>query len=243
MANNPETGHAKNVANLQELIAFITSYGATYNPPRNAIKLTQLSAILASSQKTLADVIVKNTEFNNKIIERTKAFATLKPLSTRLVNTFEGFGIKGEKLKDAKGFHRKLQGQRAKAIIQPLDPEEPKIKTNSASQMSYDQQIQHFAALIEVLKSEPTFIPNEADLKIASLIAKQADLVAKNTAVDIAYSAVNNARLIRDTTIYHHETGLVSIALDAKKYIRGIYGSNSLQFAQIKGIPFRGVRV
>jgi hypothetical protein len=109
--------------------------------------------------------------------------------------------------------------------------------------LSFDQQIQHFAALVEVLKSEPLFIPNETELKVATLIAKQADLVVKNTVVDTAYSAVNNARLIRDNAIYHHETGLVAIALDVKKYVRGIYGSKSLQFAQIKGMAFRGVRV
>lgn len=34
MASTSETGHAKNVANLQDLISFVTGYGATYNPTR-----------------------------------------------------------------------------------------------------------------------------------------------------------------------------------------------------------------
>ena len=38
-----ETGHAKNVANFQDLIAFVTGYGATYNPTKNALKLPQLT--------------------------------------------------------------------------------------------------------------------------------------------------------------------------------------------------------
>ena len=31
MASTSETGHAKNVANFQDLIEFVTGYGATYN--------------------------------------------------------------------------------------------------------------------------------------------------------------------------------------------------------------------
>jgi hypothetical protein len=42
MASTSETGHAKNVANFQDLISFVTSYGATYNPSKNGLKLPQL---------------------------------------------------------------------------------------------------------------------------------------------------------------------------------------------------------
>ena len=32
MASTSETGNAKNVANFQDLVAFVTAYGVTYNP-------------------------------------------------------------------------------------------------------------------------------------------------------------------------------------------------------------------
>ena len=60
MASVSETGHAKNVANLQDLISFVTGYGATYNPTKNALKLPQLTALATASQTSLADVITKN---------------------------------------------------------------------------------------------------------------------------------------------------------------------------------------
>jgi hypothetical protein len=40
MASTSETGHAKNVANFQDLIAFVKGYGTTYNPSKSALKLT-----------------------------------------------------------------------------------------------------------------------------------------------------------------------------------------------------------
>ncbi len=36
MASTSETGNAKNVANFQDLVAFVTAYGVTYTPPASA---------------------------------------------------------------------------------------------------------------------------------------------------------------------------------------------------------------
>jgi hypothetical protein len=41
------------VANLQDLIAFVTAYGASYNPSKNALKLPQLTALATASQASL----------------------------------------------------------------------------------------------------------------------------------------------------------------------------------------------
>ena len=67
MASTSETGHAKNVANFQNLIAFVTGYGATYNPSKSALKLPQLVALKADADTKLADVVAKNTAYNNKV--------------------------------------------------------------------------------------------------------------------------------------------------------------------------------
>ena len=77
MATTYETGHAKNVANFQNQIEFVTGYGATYNPTKNALKLPQLTALATASQTSLADVITKNTAYNNKVNERVNAFSGL----------------------------------------------------------------------------------------------------------------------------------------------------------------------
>ena len=239
MTSTSETGHAKNVANFQDLIAFVTGYGATYNPSKNSLKLPQLTALQTTSQTKLSDVIGKNTSYNNAVNDRLTAFSTLKALSTRLVNALETTDASPEKIKDAKGFNRKMQGKRASSSDAPTDPNTPAPTTISSSQQSYDQQIQHLAGLISVLQSEPTYTPNETDLKIATLTAKQADLTAKNNAVANAYTAVSNTRIARDKTLYDVNTGLVDIATEVKKYIKSLFGASSPEFAQVKGIEFK----
>jgi hypothetical protein len=37
MASKSEVGHARNVANFQDLIAFVNGYGATYDPSKTVL--------------------------------------------------------------------------------------------------------------------------------------------------------------------------------------------------------------
>jgi len=234
-----ETGHAKNVANFQDLISFVIGNGPTYNPTKNALKLAQLNSLLAASQTSLTDVIAKKTAYNNKVNERVIAFSNIKTLSTRLINALETTDASTEKIKNAKVFNRKIQGQRASTVATTTDALEPAGKTISTNQQSYDQQIQHLAGLISVLQSEPSYAPNETELKITTLTAKQSDLTAKNNAIATAYTSISNSRIARNTTLYGTDTGLVDIAIEVKKYIKSVFGSTSPQFAQVNAIQFK----
>lgn len=243
MPSTTETGHAKNVANFRSLIAFVTGYGATYNPSKNALKLAQLNTLANTGDTNLADIITKNTAYNTAVNNRIAAFDGLKQFSTRLVNALEATDATTEKVKDAKTFNRKIQGKRAgDKATPPTDPNTPAPTNISASQQSYDQQIQHFAGLVSVLQSETSYAPNETDLKLTALATKQADLVAKNNAVDTAYTTVSNSRIARDKTLYNDTTGLVDIAAEVKQYIKSIFGASSAEYAQVKGIAFKKVK-
>ena len=242
MASTSEIGHAKNVANFQDLIEFVTAYGATYNPSKNSLKLPQLIALKASADATLADVITKNTNYNNKVNERITAFSGLKSLSTRLVNALQTTDATTETIGNAKTFNRKMQGKKASASQTPTDPNTPAPTTISTSQQSYDQLIQHLAGLTSILEAETSYTPNETDLQVATLQTKIADLTAKNTAVATAYASISNSRIARNETLYSSSTGLVETANEVKKYIKSVFGASSPQFAQVKGIQFKIIK-
>lgn len=242
MASTSEIGHAKNVANFQDLIEFVTAYGATYNPSKNSLKLPQLIALKASADATLADVITKNTNYNNKVNERITAFSGLKSLSTRLVNALQTTDATTETIGNAKTFNRKMQGKKASSSQTPTDPNTPAPTTISTSQQSYDQLIQHLAGLTSILEAETSYTPNETDLQVATLQTKIADLTAKNTAVATAYASISNSRIARNETLYSSSTGLVETANEVKKYIKSVFGASSPQFAQVKGIQFKIIK-
>ena len=243
MASTSETGHAKNVANFQDLIEFVTGYGATYNPSKNSLKLPQLISLKASADGNLSDVISKNTNYNNKVNERITAFSGLKSLSTRLVNALQTTDATDETIGNAKTFNRKMQGKKASASQTPTDPNTPAPTTISTSQQSYDQLIQHLAGLTAVLEAEPSYSPNETDLQVATLQTKIAELTAKNTAVATAYTSISNSRIARNETLYTSATSLVETALEVKKYVKSVFGATSPQYTQVKSIEFSKPRL
>ena len=243
MASTSETGHAKNVANFQDLIEFVTGYGATYNPSKNSLKLPQLIALKASADGNLADVISKNTNYNNKVNERITAFSGLKSLSTRLVNALQTTDATPQTVNDAKGFNRKMQGKKVSSAQAPTDPNVPAPNTISSSQQSYDQLIQHLAGLASVLEAETSYQPNETELKVGTIQTLVADLTAKNTAVATAYASISNSRIARNETLYYSATSLVETALEVKKYVKSLFGATSPQYAQVKSIEFSKPRL
>ena len=243
MASTSEVGHAKNVANFQDLIEFVIGYGATYNPSKNSLKLPQLIALKDNAQLKLNDVITNNTIYNNKVNERMVAFSNLKSFSTRLVNALQTTDATNETINNAKTFNRKMQGKKASTTQTPTDPNTPAPTTISTSQQSYDQLIQHLAGLKSVLETEPSYTPNEIELQIATIDSKIADLSTKNTAVATAYTNISNSRISRNETLYTSENGIYETASEVKKYIKSVFGASSPQYNQVSGIKFSKPRL
>lgn len=243
-----ETGHAKNVANFEDLISFATGYGATYNPSKNSLKIPQLQALLTSARAQLSAVNTGTTNLNNAINARKLAFEGIRKLSTKLVNALDATNATKEMVKDAQTINRKIQGARAKTIeaeapatettLGSRETAEPAPKTISVSQQSYDSIIEHFSKMITLLSSEASYAPNENDLKIATLNTRIASLRTANTNVINATTAANNARIARNKTLYD-EAGLVATAMEVKKYIKSVFGAGSPEYDQVDGLEFK----
>lgn len=234
-----ETGHAKNVANFADLIAYCTAYGATYSPPKTVLQLTSLQTLLTSAQAELAHVTTAKNTFDTATGDRQLAFEPLKPLATKIVNFIAVTDATTKTNEDAKTINNKLQGRRAKTIPHnpPVQDGSPK-NTISVSRQSYDMLTENFAALIDLAESITSYTPNETELKITSLKTFHNKLQTANTTVINAEVAYSNTRISRDQVLYAEGGGLVNIASDVKKYVKAIFGATSAQYRQISGIKF-----
>ncbi len=241
MPSTSETGHAKNVANFETLISFCTGYGATYNPSRDALKVANLQTLLATAKAAIEDCKTKETAFDNATDARKESFATLKALGTRIVNALSVSGVPDSVVEGARTINRKLQGQRANgsATAEPVPTEGAAPATASSSQQSYDNLVEHFNGLIELVSSHTEYNPNETELKVATLQTYLAELRTANTNVLNANTAWSNSRISRDNILYADTTGLVDIALDVKAYVKSVFNSTSPQYGQISGIEFK----
>ncbi|MDR1680900.1 MAG: hypothetical protein LBS12_03860 [Prevotellaceae bacterium] len=108
----------------------------------------------------------------------------------------------------------------------------------SVSQRSFNQQIDHTSKIVSILKAEPAYLPAETDLTIATLEAMLAAMRSSNHAAILAEIPLFTARAIRNRILYARYSGLVDIALDVKKYVRGAFGFDSIEYAQVRRIKF-----
>lgn len=240
MASTSETGHAKNVANFEELIGFCNGYGAAYNPSKASIKIASLQTLLTNAQNALASVKVAKTEFDNATNDREVAFAPLKKLITRVVNALSATDVLQQTIDDANTANFKIQGRRAtaKATTKPAkEGQVAEVPNNiSTSQQSFDSQVDNLSKLIQTLSAEPLYTPNEAELQVASLNTLLTDLKSKNSAVVTA--SASNTRIQRDQVLYAPLTGLYDSAQAVKQYVKSLFGAASPQFKQVSGIKF-----
>lgn len=242
MPSTIETGHAKNVATFEDLISFCTGYGVTYNPSKAALKLTALTPQLTAAQAALQAVKTAKTAYDNATNAREISFKPLKPLATKIINALAATDAVKQTIDDARTIINKIQGKRAKTVEIPdakalAEGAEP-VKTASTSQQSYDKLIDHFTQLIALLTAEPKYLPNENELKVATLNTMLTDLKAKNTGVINAVTAASNARINRDKLLYGEITGMVDTALAVKQYVKSLFGATSPQYKQVSKLKF-----
>jgi len=245
MTTTSESGHAKNVANFEDIISICTGLGTAYNPTKNSIKLAAMNTLLTSARNSLQSLKTAKTVYDNSTNTREIAFAGLKKLSTRIVNALQATDATKQTIDDAKTVNRKIQGQRANKIKAaesapvPVNPPVIPVPVHiSVSQQSFDYLVDNFTKLIQVISTEPLYIPNENDLKVAQLNAMLTNLKASNTSVINAHTSFTNAIISRDTTLYASNTGLYDVACEVKKYVKSVFGATSPQFHQVCKIQF-----
>jgi hypothetical protein len=243
MASTSETGHAKNVANYEKLIADITALGTAYNPSKANLKFAALNTQLTAAKAAITAVNSAEPAYKNAVSARDVSFSTISKLITRVNNALKASDTTEQVDESAMTLVRKLQGRRAT----PKKTEEQKkvaadagkeIVEISSSQMSFDSRLDNFDKLIKLLTSVTAYAPNEADLKVTALTTVYNDLKAKNTAVTTAEAPLTNARIARNDVLYKANIGVVDTSVDVKSYIKSVYGATSPQYKAISGLKF-----
>ena len=241
MASTSETGHSKNVSNLETMISYCTGYGVTYNPSNSDILLSELVTLYTDSKASVKLVKTTETPFNDVEGQRKLIFKPLKPLSTKVPGAIRSSGAPSTVIADAETINRKIQGKRAdNSVVETPTEEAPKDKI-SVSQQSYDMQIDHLEKLIELVDVEPKYNPNEIPLQIATLTNYKTQLETINTAVKNSYTPYSNAMIARDKKLYDPATGLVARAQLVKNYVKSIFGASSPEYKQINKLRFKTI--
>ncbi len=238
MGSTSETGHAVNYVNFQTLISRCTGYGTRYNTNNTNIKLVNMSAIGSNVGSAIEGITTAKPAWSNAINIRQTIFADMVPLSTRVINAFDATeNVTKKQVDDARTIIRKIRGERkSKKVVTPSSDDAAQI---SASQQSYANQMLHFTELIGIVSAEPNYLPNETELQVAQLQAFQQSMGNSFDAVNTAQNPYLAALATRNNLMYAETTGLVDVALEAKKYVKSVSAIKKEEFKQISGLKFR----
>ncbi len=107
-----ETGHAKNVANFEKMMAYCAGYGLVFQPSKSTIQLAAMQQLLTDSRNSLAMVTHHVTAHQLARNARIAAFENLNTLMGRVVNALAATDTSEKMLEDARGILRKIKGIR-----------------------------------------------------------------------------------------------------------------------------------
>src|ERR1700752_1920962 len=119
-----ETGHAKVVANLNQIGELVKTYEPAYNPGKYELSVAALSSQHAVAESAMENIHVLLETSVSAINNRELLFKNLGSLSTRTVNVFCAFGASPAIVKDVKGVLSKFRGKRISKPALP-DPDDP----------------------------------------------------------------------------------------------------------------------
>ena len=108
MATTYETGHVKNMNNLENLIKICTEFGSTYNPAKTAIQIANLNQLLTDAKTEINNVNQKLINYNNTIHSRQLKFENLRKISTRIIYALELTDATPMTIENAKSLKKKI---------------------------------------------------------------------------------------------------------------------------------------
>lgn len=234
-----ETDHSKNVKNFETLMISCKGFGSVYNPSNEGLTIANLVLKHLESKKSVKQVKLAETPFNDIEGQRSIVFKPLKATATKVLNALRSSKVPSTVIDDAETINRKIQGKRAdNTVEEAVEGKEAKAK-NSVSQQSFDMQLDHFEKLVALVDLEANYKPNETELKVATLNAYATQLDAINTSVKDAYTPYKNALDFRNDMLYAPQTGLIETAKAVKNYVKSVFGNASPQYKQISKLVFK----
>ena len=162
----------------------------------------------------------------------------LPKLESSVLRTLEASGASEEKLKDARAFVQNLQGRVKPDSKEPVAETAEPVSKRSRLQLAYVSRADWFARLVEAVLGEPQYEAFEPLLSKAGLVQHLRHLQQLNRQVDEARVKWSQARLQRNEVLYRSGNSVARVMQAVKKYLRAIFGLNSEEYVQVKGIAF-----
>ena len=240
-----ETGHYKNVANGKDLIEKIETFTSEYKPSKKTLTLVELKNYNEKANNYITEVQQAKNNWSLIVDARQLGFKDIKKFSTRIMGILSGTNMIKKEIETARAINAKIQSVK---LIKPKEEDiekeanDPEAKKQSPSRQSFDSLYENFSDLVELLTISKGYDPIVEEFKIASLKAYAKALLEHNDKMATAEAKITDIREKRNVFMYTPETGYVDIMLDAKNFIKGLFGASSETFKNVNKIKFKNIR-
>ena len=241
MSNLKESGLSTYVGNFHLLINVCTGFGQSYNPQNPALHVEAMNTQLVGVQESINHVDTLLPAYLTATATRQERFVLVMPLATRVQATAIVLGLPSTIITRIKEVVRKIRGERAHKLTDKntTGSDGEPVKHSSVSQTSFNEKIEHFNQLIDLVSSQPAYNPIETELTVPALTALLTEMRDSNTAVVHAAVPLASARQTRDELLYAPKTGMIDTALLVKEYVKAVFGASSHQYKEVRHIKFR----
>jgi hypothetical protein len=245
MKSTTESGMNTYIGHFQMLIGVCDGFGIRYKPQSPALQIPAMQVQLTGVQDAVKNVDALVPVYVTAESARRDVFALMPPLATRVQAAAAVADLPEAIMTHIKETVRKIRGRRAKKISDDdaaQDGNTP-VKHVSVAQLSFNEQIEHFNQLLELVASQPSYAPSETELSVPSLRMLLGNMRNTNNAVMAAATPLTTARQARDLLLFAPKTGMIDTALAVKLYVKAAFGARSPEYREVNHISFRNRKI
>ena len=234
---NSEQSFADRAQKSHALLSALNVFVPVFTPPDSEISIVNFTSFLVTVDS--ANEEVENTRSflaAAQVVRKTASDAAQK-LTTQIVNYVKSNPAWKVDFSRIKELADKARTIRPKAK-QPATPTPTPQKSRDRGDGSYAEIAQHFKALSAKLSALAGYTPPDANIQSAAIATLAGQLEANNDAVDTKVSDYDKAVEARYALYFEEGTGLAAKFAAIKAAVKGQYGQNSTQFAQVKGMKW-----
>jgi hypothetical protein len=235
--------HSK-IAGTYEGFVKICSGFRGYHPGSTNLQLPALQELAVQARQSLEAKDAARSALNKVTNEREIAFASLNKLVPAVLFALDASGASEQTMKDARVFLRQIFGRRKGRPPLPSGAlAEPVIKPRAVRSSGYEEKVNQFSQLVEMVSQVPSYQPNEPHLTVAALKELVTQLQGHNTTVKAVKADFFHARVALHEVYYGENHSIMVTGRAAKKYLRSVYGLNSNEYSQVRKIYFNNSKI
>jgi hypothetical protein len=234
---------AVNLGCFQTLATALKGFGNIYAPAAASITVVEVDKRVLAAQKAATDFNVKHAAWRKAIDDRKTAYKPLRKYCTRMLRAFKALVKDAEAVETLVASKKKLDGTR---IGKKTDTDVPSLGNDvqqpgggTIAQTGFQDLANTFEQMMELAALHQSYVPNETDLQISGMQKLLADLRAANLKATEALNDLTLARHKRNEIHFFAPDSIWRTGRDAKDYVISLFGIESPEYKQIRGLRFR----